>query len=60
MITHLCPLPSLRMLAAAQETTPFYLQNIKIGRKDVDWIRMPHDTDQWWALEKTILSVQVP
>jgi hypothetical protein len=30
------------------------------GWKDMDWIRLTQDRDQWWALENTVMNIQVP
>jgi hypothetical protein len=32
----------------------------EIGRCSMDWIHLAQDTDQWRALENTIISFQVP
>jgi hypothetical protein len=26
----------------------------------VDWINLPHDRDQWWALVNTIMDLWIP
>jgi hypothetical protein len=31
----------------------------EIGWEDVDWIHLAQDRDQWWALVKTVMNVQV-
>jgi hypothetical protein len=32
----------------------------EIGWKDVHWIDMTQDSDQWWALVKTVTNLRVP
>jgi hypothetical protein len=32
----------------------------EIGWKGVDWMHMPYNRDQWWALTNTAMKFQVP
>jgi hypothetical protein len=29
------------------------------GWEDVDWMPLAQDRDQWWALENTVMNLQV-
>jgi hypothetical protein len=31
----------------------------EIGWEGVDWIHLPQDTDQWWALVNTVMNLRV-
>jgi hypothetical protein len=31
----------------------------KTGREGVDWIQLPQDRDQWWALVKMVINLRV-
>jgi hypothetical protein len=33
------------------------LRNIGLG--DVDWIRLAHDRDQWWAVVSAVMNLRV-
>jgi hypothetical protein len=37
-----------------------WVDNIKIGWDGVDWIELAQDRDQWRALVKTVMDLQVP
>jgi hypothetical protein len=32
----------------------------EIGFEGVDWIHLPQDRGQWWALVNTVMNLQVP
>jgi hypothetical protein len=41
------------------------VDNIKVDLGEIrldnmDWIDLPHDRDQWWALVNTIINLWVP
>jgi hypothetical protein len=32
----------------------------EVGWKDVDWMHLSQDRDQWWVLVKTVMNLHVP
>jgi hypothetical protein len=36
------------------------VDNIKMDLREMDWIDLAQDRDQWWALVNTIMNLQVP
>jgi hypothetical protein len=32
----------------------------EIGREGVQWMHLAQDRDQWWALVKMVMNLQVP
>jgi hypothetical protein len=32
----------------------------EVGWEGVDWIHLAQDRDQWWAVVKTVMNLQVP
>jgi hypothetical protein len=32
----------------------------EMGREGVDWMHLPQDRDQWWAVVNTVMNLRVP
>jgi hypothetical protein len=32
----------------------------EINREDVDWMPLPQDRNQWWAVMNTVMNLWVP